>query len=141
MSTPKNPYEHVTDIVGTKGNIVEDFLSFMMKGNVIDLAVGSVLGATFSSLVNTLSSDTLVPLLSSLVNVNIGGANFYVLRPGRSGKDAYPTLSQAEDDGATIIKYGLVIEKTIAFVVHALALYFLIRAYIAARRQFHLPKT
>lgn len=124
----ENPYKSVTSVIGTKDSIFEDFFSFLTKGNVLDLAVGTVLGTAFTGLVTALSKDILVPIVGSLVQIDMSN-DFYVYKKGQ--KFPYQTLEQAEQDGAIVIRYGEVIEKFITFVVQALAMYFLIRAYKA----------
>lgn len=129
-----NPYKNVSKSVGVKDNVVEDFFSFITKGNIMDLAIGSVLGSAFTNVVNTISQDALVPVVGTLVNVDFSN-DFYVWRKGKSGREKYGTMKEAENDGAVVIRYGKVLEKGITFFVQAIAIYFTIRAYKGAKSE------
>jgi large conductance mechanosensitive channel len=101
----------------------EEFKKFAMRGSVIDLAVGVIIGASFTGIVTTLVTDILNPLIG-LVS---GGADFtnyfLVLRGG----GPYPTLAAAQKAGAVTLGYGAFITAVINFLIVALTLFLIVR--------------
>ena len=96
-------------------SILDEFKTFAMRGNAIDLAVGVVVGAAFSSIVNSLVKDIINPPLGVLLG-GIDFSNFFfVLR----GTGTYPTLKAAQDAGAVVIGYGLFLNAVINFMIVA----------------------
>jgi large conductance mechanosensitive channel len=102
----------------------EEFKKFAMRGNVIDLAVGVVIGAAFSGIVTSLVADVVMPPIGFAMG-GIDFSNFFLVLKG----DTYPTLAAAKAAGAVTINYGVFINATINFLVVAAALFMLIRAF------------
>lgn len=100
----------------------QEFKDFAMRGNVVDLAVGFILGGAFSTIVKSLVDDILMPPLGLL----LGGVDFTNLYFSLSGGD-YPSLAAAQEAGAATINYGLFINNIIAFVILAFALFLIIK--------------
>ena len=100
----------------------EEFKKFAMRGNVIDLAVGVVIGAAFTGIVNSLVSDVIMPP----IGFAMGGIDFSNFFLTLSGGD-YPTLAAAKEAGAVTINYGVFFNAFINFLVVAAALFMLIR--------------
>jgi large conductance mechanosensitive channel len=100
----------------------EEFKKFAMRGNVIDLAVGVVIGAAFTGIVNSLVKDVIMPPIGWLMG-GIDFSNFFVTLKG----PAVTTLADAQKAGAVTINYGLFINTVINFLVVAMALFMLIR--------------
>jgi large conductance mechanosensitive channel len=101
----------------------EEFKKFAMRGNVIDLAVGVVIGAAFGAIVNSLVKDLIMPPVGWAMG-GIDFSNFFFVLKG----PAVATLAEAQKAGAVTINYGLFINTIINFLVVALALFALIRA-------------
>ncbi|MFI4948818.1 MAG: large-conductance mechanosensitive channel protein MscL [Alphaproteobacteria bacterium] len=99
-----------------------EFREFAMRGNVIDLAVGIILGVAFTAIVNSLVNDLLMPPLGLLIG-GIDFSSFFVTLKGGS----YPTLEAAKAAGAVTINYGLFINAIIRFVIVALAIFILVK--------------
>jgi large conductance mechanosensitive channel len=99
-----------------------EFREFAMRGNVVDLAVGIILGAAFTTIVNSLVNDLIMPPLGLLIG-GIDFANFFVTLKGGS----YPTLEAAKTAGAVTINYGLFINAVIRFVIVAFAIFMLVK--------------
>jgi len=99
-----------------------EFRAFAMRGNVVDLAVGSILGAAFTTIVNSLVNDIIMPPLGLLIG-GIDFANFFVTLKGGS----FPTLEAAKTAGAVTINYGLFINALIRFVIVAVAIFILVK--------------
>ncbi len=102
--------------------MLKDFKQFAMRGNVLDLAVGVIVGAAFGKIVTSLTNDLLMPLIGLV----LGKVNFANLFIDLSGK-AYPTLEAAKAAGAPTINYGLFLNSIIDFLIVAFAMFILIR--------------
>jgi large conductance mechanosensitive channel len=104
--------------------VLDEFKAFAMRGNAIDLAVGVVVGAAFTGIVNSLVKDVITPPLG-LVLGGIDFANFFVVLKGAG---TYPTLQVAQGAGAVTLNYGLFINALINFLIVAMALFLVVRA-------------
>ena len=104
-------------------SIFQEFKTFAMRGNAIDLAVGVVVGAAFTSIVNSLVKDIINPPLGLLLG-GIDYSNFFVVLKGTG---TYPTLKAAQDAGAVTLSYGLFVNSVINFVIVAFALFMIVR--------------
>lgn len=106
--------------------MLKEFREFAVKGNVVDMAVGIIIGAAFTAIVNSLVRDIFTPLIS----LATGGLNFsnqfVILRDG-TGNGNYATLEQAQAAGALTLNYGLFINAVITFLIVAFATFVLIR--------------
>ncbi|MBV8798347.1 MAG: large conductance mechanosensitive channel protein MscL [Alphaproteobacteria bacterium] len=100
-----------------------EFKKFAMRGNVLDLAVGVVIGAAFTGIVNSLVKDIIMPPVG-LAMGGIDFSNFYVALKGPH----LATLADAQKAGAVTLNYGVFINAIINFIVVAIALFLLIRA-------------
>lgn len=100
-----------------------EFKKFAMRGNVIDLAVGVVIGAAFGAIVSSLVKDMIMPPIGWAMG-GIDFSNFFLTLKG----PATATLAEAQKAGAVTINYGLFINTIINFLIVALALFVLIRA-------------
>ena len=107
-----------------------EFKEFAVKGNVIDMAVGIIIGAAFGSIVNSLVKDVIMPPIGMLM----GGINFADMFVALDGK-AYATLSEAQAAAAPTINYGLFINSIISFIIVALAIFVLIKQINAMKKQ------
>ncbi|TGY87624.1 large conductance mechanosensitive channel protein MscL [Marinicauda algicola] len=108
----------------------KEFREFAMRGNVVDLAVGFILGGAFSTIVKSLVSDILMPPLGLV----LGGVDFENLFI-TLGEGRYESLAQAQEAGAATINYGLFVNNVISFVILALALFFLIKGMNRLQRK------
>src|SRR5258705_9097238 len=103
--------------------IFHEFKTFAMRGNAIDLAVGVVVGAAFTTIVNSLVKDMINPPLGLLLG-GIDFSNFFVVLKGAG---TYPTLKAAQDAGAVTLSYWLFLNSVINFVIVAFAVFVLVR--------------
>ncbi len=99
-----------------------EFRDFAMRGNVIDLAVGIIIGAAFTTIVNSLVNDIIMPPIGLALG-GIDFSNFFVALKGGS----FPTLDAAKAAGAVTVNYGLFINAVIRFVIVAFAIFFLVK--------------
>ncbi len=104
-------------------SFIQEFKEFAMRGNVIDLAVGVVIGTAFGKIVDSLVKDVIMPAVGLLV----GGVDFSNLYINLSST-AYETLEAAEKAGAPLIKYGVFINNIINFLIIAFAIFVAIKA-------------
>jgi len=102
--------------------MLREFKEFALKGNVVDLAVGLMIGAAFGNIVSSLVNDILMPLIGLLLG-NVDFSNLFMSLSGKS----YISLQEAQAAGAPTINYGLFINALINFLLIALALYFVVR--------------
>ena len=103
--------------------MLEEFKKFVMRGNVVDLAVGVVIGAAFSTIINSFVADILTPPLGLLFGDTDFKDYFVVLR----GAGPYATVAAAKEAGAVTLNYGLFLNAIINFIIVAFALFMLIR--------------
>ena len=103
--------------------IVDEFKEFIAKGNVMDLAVGMIVGSTFTKIVNSVVNDILMPIVS-LITGRTNFANMFVALDGCT----YTTLEEAQAAGATVIAYGNLIEVIINFFLTAIFLFLIVKA-------------
>ena len=99
-----------------------EFRDFAMRGNAIDLAVGIIVGAAFTTIVNSLVNDIIMPPLGLLIG-GIDFSDFFLTLKGGS----YPTLAAAKAAGAVTINYGQFINAIIRFLIVAFAIFILVR--------------
>ncbi|MGH9158859.1 MAG: large-conductance mechanosensitive channel protein MscL [Vicinamibacteraceae bacterium] len=115
--------------------MLKEFREFAMRGNVVDMAVGIIIGVAFGAIVKSLVDDVLMPILGLVT----GGADFtnlfIVLREGTAPAASYDTLQAAQAAGAVTVNYGLFINAVITFVFVAFAVFLLVRGMNRLRRQ------
>lgn len=102
--------------------MLKEFKEFALKGNLVDLAVGFILGGAFGTIVTSLVNDIMMPPLGMLM----GGADFSDLFISLNG-EAYASLAAASEAGAPVIAYGKFINALISFAIMAFALFFVVK--------------
>jgi large conductance mechanosensitive channel len=107
--------------------ILEEFKTFAMRGNVVDLAVGFTVGAAFSTVARSLVDDIIMPPVGLLLGQSDFADKFILLREG-TPPPPYATLADAQAAGAVTWNWGLFINSIITFIIVALAMFFIIRA-------------
>jgi large conductance mechanosensitive channel len=107
--------------------MLEDFKKFLMRGNVVDLAVGVIIGAAFGKIVGSLVDDLIMPVLGLALG-RIDFSNLYlVLKAGTDGLTSYPSLAAAKAAGAATLNYGQFISVVITFLIVAAAIFVIVR--------------
>lgn len=104
-------------------SFIQEFKAFAMRGNVVDLAVGVVIGGAFGKIVDSLVKDVVMPMVGALT----GGVDFKHLYLNL-GSQTFETLEAAEKAGAPLIKYGAFINSMVDFVIIALAIFVAVKA-------------
>lgn len=108
--------------------MLKEFRSFIARSNVMDLAVGIVIGAAFTSVVKSFVDDILMPPIGLLT----GGADFSNLFLNLSGGH-YPSLAAAKAAGAATVNYGVFLNNVVSFLIVSLAVFLLVRSYARMR--------
>jgi large conductance mechanosensitive channel len=118
--------------------MLEEFKKFAMKGNMVDMAVGIVIGAAFGAIVKSLVSDILMPPIGILMgNVNFSDL-FVVLKEGTT-PGPFATLAAANNAGAVTLNYGLLINTIVNFLIVAFAIFFVVRGINRLKAQEEAP--
>lgn len=115
-------------------SFVDEFKSFVMRGNVVDLAVGVIIGAAFGKIVSSLVTDILMPPIGVL----LGGVDFSNLFITLSD-GSYDSLAEAQAAGAATINYGLFINNIIDFLIVAFVIFVIIRQINRLQNQKQAP--
>ena len=113
---------------------ISEFKEFAMKGNVMDMAVGVIIGGAFGKIVTSLVSDVLMPLIGKLT----GGINFTDLFVNL-GEGSYKTLAEAKEAGAAVFAYGQFIQNIIDFLIVALCIFLMIKGMNKLSRKKEEP--
>ncbi len=116
--------------------MLDEFKSFILRGNVVDLAVGIIIGAAFTSIVDSLVKDVLMPPLGLLLG-GIDFSNFFLTLKG----DSFPTLDAAQKAGAVTINYGVFTNAVIKFLIVGFAVFLLIKNVNALMSRVAKEKT
>ena len=114
--------------------MLNEFKEFAMRGNVVDMAVGIIIGVAFGAVVSTFVADVLMPVIGLLA----GGADFsnqFLLLKNGSPPGPYPSLEAAKVAGAVTLGYGLLLNTIVNFLIVAFALFLLVRAMNATRKR------
>jgi|TARA_R100000005_G_scaffold95125_1_gene75466 large conductance mechanosensitive channel len=113
--------------------MLKEFKEFAMRGNVIDMAVGIIIGGAFGTIVKSLVNDVIMPPIGLL----LGGVDFsdlFITLKEGAVAGPYTTLASAQEAGAVTISYGLFINAVISFVIVAFAVFLLIRSVNRLKR-------
>lgn len=107
--------------------MMKEFKEFAVKGNVIDMAVGIVIGAAFGLIVKSFVADVIMPPIGMLLG-NVDFSNlFFILKDGAAGLGAYATLADAHAAGAVTLNYGQFINTIVSFLIVAFAIFIVIK--------------
>lgn len=109
--------------------MLKEFKEFALKGNVMDMAVGIIIGAAFTTIVKSLVNDVLMPPIGVLLG-GVDFANYYINLSGT----VVASLAEAKEAGVPVIAYGLLINAIIQFVIVAFALFLVIRWMNSVKR-------
>ena len=119
---------------------IQEFKAFIMKGNVLDLAVGIIIGVAFGAVVSSMVNDVLMPP----IGVALGGVDFkeayVVLKPSSDGNWTFSSLAAANAAGAVTWRYGSFVNAIINFVIVAFAVFMMIRTVARLRDREEVRK-
>lgn len=111
--------------------MLRDFRQFALRGNVVDLAIGVIIGAAFGKIVESLVGDILMPVIGAIT----GGIDFSNYFAPLSSKVSAPVLAQAREQGA-VLAYGNFITVVVNFLIVAFVLFLVVKAISTARARF-----
>ena len=112
----------------------KEFKEFAMRGNVVDMAVGIIIGAAFGSIVKSLVADVIMPPIGLLLG-NVDFSNLFAVIKQGSVAGTFATVAEAQKAGAVTINYGMFINTIISFVIVAFAVFLLIKGLNSLKRQ------
>ncbi len=113
--------------------MLKEFKEFAMKGNMIDMAVGIVIGAAFGAIISSLVDDVFMPLIGLLIG-GIDFSNWFILL-GDAGGVKIPTISAAKEAGIATMNIGLFINAIIKFIIIAFALFVMVKGINSMKRK------
>jgi len=114
--------------------MLKDFREFAIKGNVVDMAVGIIIGGAFGTIVKSLVDDIIMPPIGLMLG-NVDFSNlFFVLRAGTT-PPPYATPTAASEAAAVTLNYGLFINSVVSFLIVAFSVYLLVRMINRLRRE------
>jgi large conductance mechanosensitive channel len=113
--------------------MLKEFRDFALKGNVIDLAVGVIIGAAFSAIVSSLVDDVFMPIIG-LVLAGIDFSNLFIALLPPEGA-TYPTIAAAKAAGVATLNYGLFINATVKFAIVAFVLFLVVKGINRLKRK------
>jgi large conductance mechanosensitive channel len=119
--------------------MLKEFKEFAIKGNVVDMAVGIIIGAAFTGVVQSLVKDVMMPPLGLLMG-GMDFSNFFMVLQEGSVPPPYETMAAAREAGAVTLNYGLFFNTVISFVIVAFAVFVLIRYINKLKRPQEKPE-
>ena len=115
--------------------MLKEFKEFAIKGNMLDMAVGIIIGAAFATIVNSLVNDVIMPPIGLLLG-GVDFADFYiVLSEGAAAAGPYASLAAAKEAGAVTLNYGVFINALISFLIVALSVFLIVRSFNKLKRK------
>jgi len=114
--------------------MIKEFKDFAMRGNVVDMAVGIIIGAAFGTIIKSLVSDVIMPPIGLLLG-NVDFANLFVVLKEGASAGTFATVADAQAAGAVTLNYGLFINTIISFIIVAFAVFMLIRKLNQLKKQ------
>jgi large conductance mechanosensitive channel len=118
--------------------MLKEFKEFAMHGNMVDMAVGIVIGAAFGPIIASLVADVIMPPIGLLLG-NVDFANLFVVLKAGNVPAPYASLAAAKEAGAVTLNFGLFINTIINFIIVAFAIFLLVKAMNAAKRKEPAP--
>ncbi len=113
---------------------IQEFKEFALKGSMMDLAIGMIIGAAFTSIISSLVDDIINPFLG-LFTGHIDFSNLFIALDGQD----YASLEAAESAGAAVIKYGSFISNIINFIIMALVVFLIVKVINTMRTKMEKP--
>ncbi|MDF1527293.1 MAG: large-conductance mechanosensitive channel protein MscL [bacterium] len=116
----------------------KEFKEFAMKGNVVDMAVGIVIGAAFGTIVKSFVSDILMPPIGLLMG-NVDFSNLFIILKEGSQAGPFMTIADAQAAGAVTLNYGMFVNTVISFIIVAVAVFMVVKSLNKMQRQEETP--
>jgi large conductance mechanosensitive channel len=122
-----------------RSSLARDFYEFILRGNVVDLAVAVIVGAAFSGVVSSFADDIVMPPIGLLLGGTDFSNLFVLLRPGPKGPPPYASLADAKAAGAVTLNYGAFLTKVVTFLIIAAVVFMIIRTLARFKREKPAP--
>lgn len=116
----------------------KEFREFAVKGNVVDMAVGIIIGGAFGTIVKSLVADVLMPPIGLLMG-GVDFTNLFVVLKAGEGGGSFLSLAEAKEAGAVTVNYGLFINSIISFLIVAFAVFLVIKQINRLKREEEAP--
>jgi len=115
--------------------MLKEFKEFAMKGNVLDMAIGIIIGAAFGTIVKSLVADVIMPPIGLLLG-NVDFSSLYVLlKGGLKVAGPYASLADAQAEGAVTLNYGIFINSVVSFIIVAFAVFMVVKSINKLKRK------
>ena len=118
--------------------MLKDFKEFAMRGNVLDMAVGIIIGAAFATIIKSLVTDIIMPPIGLLLG-NVDFTNLFVILKQGTIAGPYAALADAQAAGAVSINYGVFINTVITFVIVAFCVFLIVRNFVKLKKKEEAP--
>jgi large conductance mechanosensitive channel len=118
--------------------MLREFKEFAMRGNVVDMAVGIIIGAAFGTIVKSLVADVIMPPIGLLLG-NVDFSNLFIVLKQGAAAGPFATVADAHKAGAVTLNYGVFANTIISFIIVAFAVFLLIRAINKLQREEEAP--
>ncbi|MCL5028238.1 MAG: large-conductance mechanosensitive channel protein MscL [Bacteroidetes bacterium] len=115
--------------------MLKEFKEFALKGNVLDMAVGIIIGAAFGTIVQSLVKDVIMPPIGLLLGDVDFSELFVVLKQGAKAAGPYTTLKDAASAGAVTLNYGLFINSVVSFLIVAFSIFLVVKGFQQLRKK------
>ena len=116
----------------------KEFKEFAMRGNVVDMAVGIIIGAAFGAIVKSLVADVIMPPIGLLLG-NVDFSNLFIVIKQGDAAGTFATVADAQKAGAVTLNYGLFINTVISFLIVAFAVFMLVKGLNTLKRKEEAP--
>lgn len=117
----------VAPVTEKEAVVIKDFKAFIMRGNVVDMAVGIVIGAAFGAVIQSLVKDVIMPPIGLLLG-NVDFSNLFAVLKSGEAAGPYATLADAQAAGAVTLNWGLFVLSIVSFVIIGFSIFMLIRS-------------
>ena len=118
--------------------MLKEFKEFAMRGNVVDMAVGIIIGAAFGTIVKSLVADVIMPPIGLLLG-NVDFSNLFIVLKEGATAGPFASLADAQKAGAVTLNYGLFVNTIISFLIVAFAVFLLVRSLNKLKRKEEAP--
>jgi large conductance mechanosensitive channel len=115
-----------------------EFKEFAVKGNVVDMAVGIIVGGAFGTIVKSLVADVIMPPIGLLLG-GVDFANLFIVLQGSGETGAFASLAEAQEAGAVTLNYGLFINSVVSFLIVAFSVFLVVKQINRLRREEEEP--
>jgi large conductance mechanosensitive channel len=119
-------------------SFIKDFKTFAMRGNVVDMAVGIIIGGAFGTIVKSLVDDVIMPPIGALLG-NVDFSNLFLTIKEGAQAGPYASVAAAKAAGAVTLNYGLFVNSMVSFLIIAFAVFLVIRAMMKLQRPEPVP--